>query len=360
MKLALKIFTDTNAAALNCYGPNHENLENWEGTATFIMLIWKWWSAVNVKHPFKGRNTLNKYARPVDCSDHETLQFLSDFATWLDRWSLKSHAMNEGFLTKDTYLTFKHTLKAIVEVSKFVLSDLKLDFVLLGKFQTDDLESRFGQYRQMCGGNRLVSVQEIMESEKRLKIKSLLKLHSSSIAISVKEYLFEFCGSPDNTKISEEDQLIATFPYNQVQFDETQLPVLLHMAGYAAKKTSAKINCISCKQLLVDESCEKLEVDIDKSIIAYFEELNRGGLTYPSSTLLHAFQASPAIFNICISEDFEKVFLKLSNPKYFLCRLIYIIGRTLICFRLSLHAICASNRIQQFLCNVLVYWPILC
>ena len=170
----------------------------------------------------------------------------------------------------------------------------------------------------MCGGNRLVSVQEIKESEKRLKIKSLLKLHSSSIAISVKEYLFEFCGSPDNTKISEEDQLIATFPYNQVQFDETQLPVLLYVAGYAAKKTSAKINCISCKQLLVDESCEKLEVDIDKSIIAYFEELNRGGLTYPSSTLLHAFQASHAIFNICISEDFEKVFLKLSNPKYFL------------------------------------------
>ena len=103
VKLALKIFTDTNAAALNCYGPNHENLEHWKGTATFIMLIWKWWSAVNVKHPFKGRNTSNKYARPIDCSDHETLQFLSDFATWLDRWSLKSHAMNEGFLTKDTY-----------------------------------------------------------------------------------------------------------------------------------------------------------------------------------------------------------------------------------------------------------------
>ena len=66
VNLALKIFSHTNAAALKYFGPSNENLENWEGTATFIMLVWRWWCCVNVKHSFKGRNTLNDYARPID------------------------------------------------------------------------------------------------------------------------------------------------------------------------------------------------------------------------------------------------------------------------------------------------------
>jgi len=34
---------------------------------------------------------------------------------------------------------------------------------------------------------------------------------------------------------------------------------------------------------------ELLEVDVDNRIFSYFDELNRGGLTYPSSTLLYGF-----------------------------------------------------------------------
>ena len=49
--------------------------------------------------------------------------------------------------------------------------------------------------------------------------------------------------------------------------------------------------------------------------MAYFDELKKEGLTYPSSTLLHAFLIAHAIFNICISKDYEKIFLKSSNPK---------------------------------------------
>jgi len=42
--------------------------------------------------------------------------------------------------------------------------------------------------------------------------------------------------------------------------------------------------------MLVHKGGELLEVDIDNSIFfSYFNELNRGGLTYPSSTLLYGF-----------------------------------------------------------------------
>ena len=43
------------------------------------------------------------------------------------------------------------------------------------RFQNDPLEKRFSQYRQMSGGNFLVSLQEVLQSEKTLFFKLLLK-----------------------------------------------------------------------------------------------------------------------------------------------------------------------------------------
>ena len=144
-------------------------------------------------------------------------------------------------------------------------------------------------------------------------------MHSDAITVPVKEYLLEFAN-----KISEEDKLlIEELPYENVCFDETQLPVLLYIAGYAAKRITAKIYCLGCKHMFIDENGELLQVDIDKSIISYFEELKRGGLIYPSSIVLQAFQAAHAIFTICVSQDYEKTILKIQYLKRFLLRAIF-------------------------------------
>ena len=52
-------------------------------------------------------------------------------------------------------------------------------YVLLGKFQTDNLEHRFSQYKQMSGGNYNASVRQVMESEQKLKLVSILHLKSA-------------------------------------------------------------------------------------------------------------------------------------------------------------------------------------
>ena len=44
-----------------------------------------------------------------------------------------------------------------------------MKYVLSGKFQTDYLEFRFGQYRAMSGTNYNVSVTQLMESEKKVE-----------------------------------------------------------------------------------------------------------------------------------------------------------------------------------------------
>jgi len=60
----------------------------------------------------------------------------------------------------------KHTVLAACNLSEYLLTNLSFCYVLLGKFQTDPLEFRFGQYRQMSGANYHVAVTQIMESEK--------------------------------------------------------------------------------------------------------------------------------------------------------------------------------------------------
>ena len=48
-------------------------------------------------------------------------------------------------------------------------------YVISAKFESDPLEKRFSQYRQMNGGNFLVSMKEVQDTEKALICRSLLK-----------------------------------------------------------------------------------------------------------------------------------------------------------------------------------------
>ena len=48
-------------------------------------------------------------------------------------------------------------------------------FVLAGRLQSDPIERRFSQYRQMRGGRFLVSLREVLNSERILACRSLIK-----------------------------------------------------------------------------------------------------------------------------------------------------------------------------------------
>ena len=80
----------------------------------------------------------------------------------------KKHKFIKRFLTSDSYIAFGHTLKALVQ--KYFLitarSQICVHSNVTGKFQINHIKIRFGQYRQIFGGNLFVIVQEIMESEK--------------------------------------------------------------------------------------------------------------------------------------------------------------------------------------------------
>ena len=59
-----------------------------------------------------------------------------------------------------------HTSATFVHLVKYALTKLNAKYILLGKIQTDNLEKRFGEYRQLCSGNYHVSVQQVLEAKR--------------------------------------------------------------------------------------------------------------------------------------------------------------------------------------------------
>ena len=72
---------------------------------------------------------------------------LCSFSNWLDAWQ---DSKKLG-LSQQTFKAFIQTNYAISELSLELLNEA-YDYVLTGRFQSDPLERRFSQYRQLSGG----------------------------------------------------------------------------------------------------------------------------------------------------------------------------------------------------------------
>ncbi|KAH9364421.1 hypothetical protein HPB48_009693 [Haemaphysalis longicornis] len=166
VKLALKVMSPFVAEALRTLGAELNLLYATE-TAAFVELIHKWWRVVNVKLHQRGGDSTTPYKSQCGMADMQ-IEFLSDFVDWLDTW--KNVQMDAGRLTSETHSVLRLTSYCLIKVSQHCLEVLHFEYVLLGKFQADSLEDRFGLYRRLSGSNYHVSVQQIFESETKLRL----------------------------------------------------------------------------------------------------------------------------------------------------------------------------------------------
>ena len=65
----------------------------------------------------------------------------------------------------ETYLALTHTVGTLVILIRELLQHNILKSILTGEFQTDQLQSRFGHYRQLSCSNYLVTVSDVLRSE---------------------------------------------------------------------------------------------------------------------------------------------------------------------------------------------------
>lgn len=174
VKFAINVFHESTIAALIS-----ENNTEFEGTIEFLNIFNRWWSIVSNTSLFKGKHLRNIWLNPIYSKNDPQVEFLMKFQTWLTDWKILNH--KEGCLTDATYNAIFQTNSVLLEIIKNSFEKYNVDFFLPGKIQTSYLEYRWGEYRRLSGTSYYVSYQDIIQSEKKIRIRRIIKNFSDDL-----------------------------------------------------------------------------------------------------------------------------------------------------------------------------------
>lgn len=187
-------------------------------------------------------------------------------------------------LTDETHGALYQTTQALVEITRYCFDELHLSFVLLGKFQTDLPEDRFGKYRRLAGSHYHVSIRQLYESENKLRLQSTLPLVSTSTANHTDEdQNWEAFQERASTHQADWNVVVTAPAISKLK---DVLPVVAYIAGYAVHVTLKKVKCDSYKDALIEN--RTIIVSSALPLYSLVKEINRGGLVYPAMSAVNA------------------------------------------------------------------------
>ena len=163
VKLALRIFDDTNVSALTIH--QSKEIIHQTQTSEFIALICRIWRIFNVNTPWKGARLNDQDSLPLLHNDPR-FNLLSTLVRWLEYW--RSLPLTQGKLTAQTFTSFHHSSIALPKLVEYLTGECDFSYVLSSFMQNDPIEHHFGLYRQMSGSNYNVSVCQVLENERAL------------------------------------------------------------------------------------------------------------------------------------------------------------------------------------------------
>ena len=216
-------------------------------------------------------------------------KYLEYFANWIEEW--RSSNTDGGKLTKETFAALGHTTHALLEITEYCIKDLNAKYVLLGKFQTDCLESRFGQYRQLAGGNYEVSLRQIYECEKKIRLMSVLNLKLKGREINLTNFSVDWEEYSSDTSAQLAD-IPVQISFEELSFAMDYLPVITYISGYCCYSAIKKLRCEDCKDRITSNIGE-VEA-IENELIS---RMTRGGLLYPSSDIVQMVMINYVVVN---------------------------------------------------------------
>ena len=230
----------------------------------------------------------------------------------------------QGILFRETMFALKHTVSTACHLSEYLLTDLQFHYVLLGKFQTDPLEFRFGQYRQMSGGNYHVSVTQITESEKKkLRIMSVMNVVTRGgghltlrdfIASCQKEAasVETATSAADGAQLSQFSSVIVDC--DSILISDAEMSSIVFIAGYVGFKLKSKLSCIDCRLELLTDRALECDFPRDESF-NYLASIDRGGLTWPTELMVEIVAQTIIVFKCLVSAKYCKQFNMLTNQR---------------------------------------------
>lgn len=116
-----------------------------------------------------------------------------------------------------------------------------MSYILPGKFTTEKLEKRSGKYRLLGGCNYNVSFDEVVNAEKKIRLKHIFRKASGS-SFSLSEI----------QKLSEKSYIESDFNWVLPQNNVVDESANIYISGYAAHKISKKLSCDMCISLVTE------------------------------------------------------------------------------------------------------------
>ena len=124
---ATRVFSECTRNAMQYYIEKEDGFTHWEGTLNFLHVIAKWWDILNVKNPNKGKRKSHPDSERI--TKHNLDEITKHYQT------LSNELRNGNHLE-----TFRQTSSTMPLFAKYLLEELALEYVLIGKIQSDFLE----------------------------------------------------------------------------------------------------------------------------------------------------------------------------------------------------------------------------
>ena len=320
-KLALSVFCESTRDALHFYS-THE-CKDWKGTADFVSVVVKLWKVLNVKTRTKGKHKRDYAMDPVRSSSDWKLQFLREFANFLQLWQ---HSKKAG-LTRETFLAIGHTCLSLADCAAYLLDKLGFSYVLLGHLQSDAIESRFGWLRQLSGANYFISMKQVLDSDKKIRALSLLKFSSLSVTDIDDAIQPDRAAVMDSAADTVADSVAEALTTNQHWPSSNDASIIYYVSGAIARSVVRCNKCEHCNEVLTCTDCtlEPLQFDDSSEYQAstFLDEINRGGLSRPSEytfmSALHCWRVFTAIKS---SSDLTAKFLSAASHRILFCKIM--------------------------------------
>lgn len=238
---------------------------------------------------------------------------MQDFVSWLDLWN----SLDVGHkLTVETHKAIRHSTQTLLDLCDHCCNELGFSYLLTGKIQTDCLEARFGKYRTMTGCQYLISMRQLYEVEKKIRLQNTLPLilNSSAFGEINLSNIFVETGECEIVNSSLEINDVS-LDYTSEDFDciESFLPALTYIAGYCVNSLIKKYKCEHCKEMLVID--KEISVNVDSAIYDYIKSFDRGGLKYPILDIVNAASYCYITMSKLTNDCNENFFTKCSSQR---------------------------------------------
>ncbi|XP_067133601.1 uncharacterized protein [Centruroides vittatus] len=197
-------------------------------------------------------------------------------------------------------------------------------YFLCGKLQTDNLEDRFGRYRQLAGSHYHISICQLYECETKLRIQTtvplILKSHTFgevSLPLSAVPEMRHFI----KHAAEDYDCVLPQSLINNCHVDDDDIdiiqdsvwPLLTYIAGYTSYAMIKKFKCDYCQVFL----CSQIDDDSkeNKAAERLIRATDRGGLCYPHIDVVTCMSYVYVIVNKLLSKENEETFLQQRNQR---------------------------------------------